>query len=551
MANHVNTNFNPNGDFRDLETWVAIAQRKASQQGISAKIIGGVVIGGVGIVAGVPALGGVIGAWLIKSAYDGIAASGVRLRIVRDLGCIAWTLDEVDFRTYVRQFGETQVSAELSRAIEADCELSNFAHNWLRSRGENTRKIEPAREESPEAIPPYRDIKPEPATHDQAKQQLEAVLNKPLIEPKSAPLLKSRVETWNPFLKSEIDIVKEASMPIKNLFLVGLGGSGKGVLLACILREFRRNNPDRKIFLINGKDDPKEYGYFDGVVDKQKRLNCESANPSTVAAWFEAAIADYDYCAAENDGALLVIDEGTIIGARLKTAKCTLLGDKLLGITSSGGSMNKNIWFVAQTPYVGANGSDLSAISQLTPIVIVHGNNLSVLDIWKSAKLFKSFEADEISGLINHSECDRAVYFGKTAKWYIMPKLKNHSGYDRDNQQYLPGFEPQDEVVSNNEVLVPITSSEVEVKSENKKEDVDFAMESNFSDNAQSILGWLRINRKEQWVKYKGVAGRDMSFIKFLSEKQIKGDDKDDAIAELLSAAKIEVTDDEQSIKLL
>ena len=71
------------------------------------------------------------------------------------------------------------------------------------------------------------------------------------------------METWNPFAKSEIDIVKEAGSQIKNLFIVGLGGSGKGMLLACLLREVKRNHPDRKIFLINGKDDPKEYGYFD------------------------------------------------------------------------------------------------------------------------------------------------------------------------------------------------------------------------------------------------------------------------------------------------
>ncbi|MHC5731668.1 MAG: hypothetical protein ACYTXY_47825, partial [Nostoc sp.] len=114
------------------------------------------------------------------------------------------------------------------------------------------------------------------------------------------------------------------------------------------------------------------YGYFDGIVDVEKRLHCETAKPQTVAAWFEAAIAEYDQYATLNDGALLIIDEGTIIGARLKVAKCTLLNDKLIGIASCGSSAGKNIWFIAQTPFVGANGSDLSGISQLTPIALVH-----------------------------------------------------------------------------------------------------------------------------------------------------------------------------------
>lgn len=204
------------------------------------------------------------------------------------------------------------------------------------------------------------------------------------------------------------------------------------MLLANALREVKLTHPSKKIFLINGKDDPKERGYFDGIVDVHKALHCESAKPQTVAAWFESCIADYDEFAVINDGALLVIDEGTIIGTRLKTAKCSLLGDKLIGITSCGGSSGKNVWFSCQTPYVGANGSDLSAISQLTPIALVSKSNLAVLDTWKSARLFKKFDSDEIAELVQQSECDRAVYFGKIAQWYSMPALKNYSNFDRD-----------------------------------------------------------------------------------------------------------------------
>lgn len=59
---------------------------------------------------------------------------------------------------------------------------------------------------------------------------------------------------------------------ISNLFIVGLGGSGKGVLVANAHREVKRSHPDKKILLINAKDDPKERGYFDGVVDVHKVL---------------------------------------------------------------------------------------------------------------------------------------------------------------------------------------------------------------------------------------------------------------------------------------
>ncbi|MGI2907686.1 hypothetical protein [Tolypothrix sp. VBCCA 56010] len=535
MAKYVNTKFNPDGDFKDLETWEAIAQRKATEQSITAKVIGGIVIGGTGIMMGVPALGGVIGAWLLKSAYDGVVSSGNRLKIVRDLGCYAWVLEEADFRTYVRQFGEDAVSNELRRAIDADCELSNFAHNWLRLRGEDPRKIEPSREREEQ-----QSGRSQTVSGQQARQQLETVLNRPLITPPSNTSIKSNTETWNPYASSEIDIIKEAGASIGNLFIVGLGGSGKGMLVACLLREIKANYPNRKVFLINGKDDPKEYGYFEGIVDEQRRLNCEAASPSTVAAWFEAAVGDYDDYALQNNGALLVIDEGTIIGARLKVAKSTALGDKLIGITSSGGSANKNIYFVAQTPYVGANGSDLSAISQLTPLAIIHKSNLAVLDMWKTAKLFRTFNTEEIEGLINYSECDRALYYGKAAKWYVMPKLVNHSGYDRETQTFLnPQDAPKEDITISDD------------QSEKESESRTLEVVADLSPNAKLILRWLQSDRKDQWVKFKGAKGRDGSFRLLLAENKMNSDMRDDALSELIDAEKIEMSADEQSIKLL
>ena len=256
------------------------------------------------------------------------------------------------------------------------------------------------------------------------------------IQSSQPTVIQTRVDVYNPTGNNSIDLIGELTDELNNLFIVGLGGSGKGILTANALRAIKALH-GKKIFLINGKVDPKEAGYFEGVVDVEKRLHCESATPSAVATWFEAAVAEYDQFAAENNGALLIIDEGTIIGARLKAAKSTALGDKLIGITSCGGSQGKNVWFIAQTPYVGANGGDLSSISQLTPIAIVSHKNLAVLDTWKRASIFKKFDGEEISKLVKASECLRAVYFGKNAQWYSMPVLNNYSAFNRDTGEII------------------------------------------------------------------------------------------------------------------
>ena len=272
-------------------------------------------------------------------------------------------------------------------------------------------------------------------------------------------------------------------------------------------------------------------------------MHCESAKPQTVAAWFDAAMEDYDNFAVENNGALLVIDEGTIIGARLKTAKCTTLTDKLIGITSCGGSTGKNVWFVAQTPFVGANGSDTSGISQLTPIVLVTSNNLSVVDSWKRASLFKKFDTEEIAELVNQSECNRAVYFGKDAQWYSLPKLNNYSAYDRDAGKVIGDVKDVKQADTNNDI--------------HNQETIIQRLEAQFklSDNAQKILDWLENKDNNQWFYYKasGENKRDGAFNMMLSRLGLLNDESalEDVFLELLETEKVDLSDDGVGIRLL
>lgn len=422
------TNFNRDADMVPIEDWELMAEQKVAETGASWRILGGILAGGAGLALSFEVLGIVAGGWLIHSAYQRIKECGKNLRAVRDFGCVAHLLDEQEFRTFAKQFGDKEVYDQLVFAEERGWNLSKFAQNWL-----NTK-------DKPKALTPSQEVAalPEKSSEKTVLQRDKVTTrNKSETPVNEVVTAKTQVDVYNPESENEIDLIAEMSESIGNYFIVGLGGSGKGMVLANALRSLKNLHPHKKVFLINGKDDPKETGYFDGIVDVELRLHCETATPEVVKQWFEIAIAKYDKFAAENNGALLVVDEGTIIGARLKTAKCTTLTDKLIGITSCGGSTGKNIWFVAQTPYVGANGANISGISQLTPLAIVSSKNLAVIDSWKRASLFKKFDSEEIEKLVNNSECDRAVYFGKTAKWYSMPNLKNYSAFNRDTGEII------------------------------------------------------------------------------------------------------------------
>lgn len=419
------TNFDPKGDMVPIEDWELMAEQKAAETGASWRILGGIISGGVGLALSFEVLGIVAGGWLFYQAYERIKNSGKDLQAVRDFGCVAHLLEETEFRTFAKQFGDKEVYEQLVFAEERGWNISKFAQNWLDTK------------DKPKALTPTQEVAalPEKTTEKTSSYRDRLAARKETTPVNEAPTTKTQVDVHQ--AESEINLISEMTESIGNYFVVGLGGSGKGMVLANALRNLKQLHPHKKVFLINGKNDSKESGYFDGIVDVELRLHCETATPEVVKQWFEIAIAKYDKFAAENDGALLVVDEGTIIGARLKTAKCTTLTDKVIGITSCGGSTGKNIWFVAQTPYVGANGSDLSGISQLTPLAIVSDKNLAVIDSWKRASLFKKFDADKIARLVSKSDCNRAVYFGKNAKWYSMPSLKNYSAFNRDTGEII------------------------------------------------------------------------------------------------------------------
>ena len=431
--------------------------------------------------------------------------------MVRDCGCTAFVLDEDPFRTYVKQFGEKAVIEELNFVKDAGAELSPFAENWLRT---CNKKLLPE------------------------NQQL--VLNQPEQQSKTptafsiSPTINTQTENWEDRDRA-FDIEEIISDRIPNLFIVGLGRSGKGMLLANLLRQL---SFDRKVFLINGKDDPKEYGYFDGVVATEKRLDCDAASASAVAEFIEAALNDYDAFVAENNGGLLVVDEGTVIGAKLKTAKASnLLNDRVIGITSSGDSTGKNIWFVAQSPYAGANGTDLTALSQLTKIALVHKTNLGVISDWKQARIFKKFDVDKIAELMNESEVNRAIYYGGTSNWYSMKRLQNYSGFDRDTQRYIKDAITSD--CRDQKTIIQLPKEEYTL-----------------SEEAQKILSWLENkNSKEEWFYYKnnGENKRDTSFNMMLSRLGLLTNERklNDTFTELLEIKKIDISEDELGIRLL
>lgn len=520
------TRFDPKKSHKTPQEWSEEAYRATSQNNLQLHVIGGLVLGVMVAGATTPVTGGLIAAYTLWTAWTRSGEIQRNQEAIIDKGCVAQVLEGDSFQDYLDQCGHEVVMDELKYAQQRGLSMSNDALDYLEDKG---------------ALPAQK-----PAENT-LLQQVGSVVQTVKTATKGLGALggvkegtKVIINTFNPLDDSQIDIIGEMTDRIGNMLVIGIPGSGKGMLVSNAIREAIKKHPDLKIFVIDPKADPKEAGYFniDGLM--VEKYACMDAKPSAVAVWAERAFDLYAEYARNNHRTLLILDEGTMLGNKLSQAKSTLLVDKLTALTSGGDSAGRNVWFMAQTPYVGASSLNLSTSSQMTSIVIASQQNIGALTQWKAAKTFKALSLDEVQELIDNSETNRAVYFGKTGKWYCMPPLNNYSGYDRDRREFLPGHEPQDTVKIEDKES-PVIQEQTEVK--------DKVV---ISAPAQKVLEWLQANRVNQWVRYNG-RDRDQSFINLARKNGYTSQDAifDELITELLLAETIDLDEAEGAFMLV
>lgn len=495
------TRFDPKKNQKTPQEWSAAALNVTRENNLQWNVIAGIVLGGLAAGAASPFTGGLITAYFLWDSYKKARGIQRNQAAIVEFGCVAQVLDGDDFINYSNQVGHDAVMAELTFAVERNLPISNAAADYF-------------------------------------EDSYTSAVVKPQNERTSPQLTTATavIDRYDPTAVAKIDIINEMSDRISNTIIIGIPGSGKGMLVANAIREAKRKHPNLKVFVIDPKDDSKEAGYFD-CCDEIKPFACMDAKPGTVAVWAEATFDEYAKYAQQNERTLLIVDEGTMLGNKLQQAKSTLLVDKLTSYTSGGDSAGRSVWFMMQSPYVTGASLNLSTTSQMTSIVIAFKENIGAIAQWKSAKIFKQLSLDEVSELIDKSETGRAMYYGKTGKWYQMPTLTNYSGYDRDKRKHL-------DIPSKSDAVEKLEDG---FKIESERENVS----GHLSENAQLVFNWLKEKRFKRWVKFKGKEDRDMAFINFLSDKTIKAEQRDKVFQELAIAEVIEVSPDGDYLRLI
>ena len=337
-----------------------------------------------------PLLGLLIGAYALFKTIQGAGKQGKSLVASLEGDCLhALTGD--DFIKATKSMGYAKSKEEIERALEKDLPLSREAWEFARS------------------LP----------------LPVESRLLTPVIP---VAVVDTKADT-----KAESQLRKMAT---KNLSILGLGGSGKGILVSNLLRWAKQANSSLKIMVVDPKADEREKGYWQAA-DKLEALAVRDLEAEEVISWLDHCLDQYLTWIGEIESqggeGLLIIDELLVSGHHCKKLKYNRIGSLILSIASLGDCLGRKIWVLTQTPYVGSVGLDLTSLSQINWITIVTEDQN--LKSWKQAANLPDFTQESLSGKIASSPVKRAIAIGN--EWLSMPRLENYSSLCRDSKSTL------------------------------------------------------------------------------------------------------------------
>lgn len=386
------------------------ALRQNEGDNLQLKVILGLIVSLAVAGATSPIAGLILASWVWWRSAKEANESGRNSQAILE-GTFAHSLDEDDFRDYSAIVGEEQVKSEIEVAIARKLPLSNHAKQLVKL--------------SPPPQPVLRGAEPivsEPVDITEADKKVE-------FNPKSK----------DPELEPVFDI-ESLVQPLDNMFVLGCGGAGKGILVSNLLR-LAQKDPGLKIFVIDPKGEKLESGYWDSC-DHVERNQVDKLDSVEVIQWLDKCLDKYQswLSVVEQSGGrgLLIVDELLILGHHAKAQKYNKIGSLIIHLASLGDMRGRKVWLITQTPYVTGVGLTLSQASQIPWVCLIGSSN--PLRSWGKAATLAPISAEQLQKLKESSPVNRAIMVGD--RWYPMPRLQNYSGVDRDSKKSNRGVMP-------------------------------------------------------------------------------------------------------------
>lgn len=239
--------------------------------------------------------------------------------------------------------------------------------------------------------------------------------------------------------ESFTDTMREIAQRMVSMTVIGIPGAGKDMLVSNLLRLVRHYHPEIYIFVMEGKGDPKEAGYWQDAADDYRSIQALQESRETVVSWVNGCLQDFR---AIEGAKLLVFGEVTYLYKVWQEAEPESFKDYVsykIGLSSMGDSTQQYIWEIGQV----SNAKDLGVTggvrSLFKPVAIISNHDRSAataLLLTKFVPLPEGGKA-EVMQMCDHSPCGRAIYDYVSDCWQPLQELKNFSGFNRDTRETI------------------------------------------------------------------------------------------------------------------
>lgn len=426
------TSFDRQSIQRTAEDWLALAEHANEESGKPTLIATVGVIGGLALASltATPIAGLVPAGWAFYEAWkinDRKSKSDEGIAV----GCVAHVLSGTLFHQFRRQAGDEALYDQLAWAEDEGLPMTRDAQDYL----EWYRQF---KQQQPALAPAQEPI----ASQSQPVQQQSAIGSNTRLNavPVAASVVREAQEFERVFELPDppADSFTSSDSPVDYLIgdrprtslIVAVSGGGKDYLLSNAVRRFIQVHPGFKVVVMDCKDDPKEYGYFEGLPNVSvRRINLATATDGEATRWIDSCVDEFNNL---QEKALLICNEGTLTRSKSKRYI-----DAVAGLVSSGDSREKYVWEAGQSAHTDDLGINGAARSRFRPLVIgLSGEEMQVQAILQAKFVADSArDMNEIKSLMNRSPVNRAWCDGQ--HWYAMPELENYCGYDRDTRSYV------------------------------------------------------------------------------------------------------------------
>ena len=265
--------------------------------------------------------------------------------------------------------------------------------------------------------------------------------------------------------------MEQIAQRLVSMTVVGVPGAGKGMFVSNLLRLARQQHPQLHIFVMEGKGDAKEAGYWQGVADDIRSIQGLDESPTNIVAWINGCLEDFK---AITGPKLLIFDEVTYLYKVWQTTEKESFEDYIqykIGLSSMGDSLQNYIWEIGQVSNAKDLGVTAGIRSLFKPIAIVSNHDRRAANALLGTQFVPLPEEGKkaVMQMCDRSECGRAVYDYVNDCWQPMPQLENQSGFDRDTRSFLqeppaPEAAPQPDIRADLERLLSVEKPEPQRK---------------------------------------------------------------------------------------